>query len=183
MNRFMEDLYNAGMGHEVHVGGERQRRRTVVGEAPHVEVTPASYRASLERTRSLIESLGRDVSTGPTPESWRLGWTDFLSRWGTFLADYPADQDYSADQLEDAAVTMATYADEARRWKESFKQAGGHVTEVPDAAPHTAVQAVAQVAKKVSPVLWLVGGAVAILGAIVVFKKEAPPDTTGGEGT
>lgn len=167
MNGFMQDLYAAGMGAPT----RGRRGGAVVSGVPSDDVTPSALRAALERTRALVDSLRRDVDHSGVSAAWHASWDDFLGRWGAFLEEHPADQDYGLDQLEEALRTLTTYADEARRWGQSFVAAGGALTQVPDAAPRSGVVAsTVAAAKRISPLVWLLGGALAVLGAIVVFK-------------
>lgn len=178
MNGFMHDLYSSGLGEDVRVGGSRRRQAAAPGRP---EVTGPSFRADLERTRALIGSLGRDVAASTAPSaSWRVAWSDFLTRWVTFAEAFPADGDYSGMELAEAAETLTTYADEARRWAASFKVSGGTLTDVPDTAPRAAPSPLERPAKKAWSPWWIVGGLAAILGAVLVVVKKAPE--TGAEG-
>lgn len=168
MNSFMQDLYDAGSGNGVRVGASRRAASSPRGP----EVSGPSFRADLERTRALIESLGRDVAASAAPSaSWRVAWADFLTRWSTFAENFPTDGDYSGMELENAAATLATYADEARRWAASFKIAGGALTDVPDTAPRGTPSPLERPAKKGIGLGWIVAGVVAALGVILVVKK------------
>lgn len=177
MNGFMHDLYSSGLGEDVRVGGSRRRQAAAPGRP---EVTGPSFRADLERTRALVDSLGRDVAASTAPSaSWRVAWSDFLTRWGAFAEAFPADGDYSGMELAEAAETLTSYADEARRWAASFKVSGGALTDVPDTAPRGTPSPLERPAKKGIGLGWIVAGVIGALGLILVVKK-APEATVEG---
>lgn len=149
---FWSNLYSAGASRGVSVGA--------TGEG-FASVTPSRFRADVERTRAYIEALDRDIAaqTDRLSGSWRAGWTDFVTRWGGFVSDNPAEQDREW-------YTCLGYAEEARKWRTSFEAAGGHSTAVPDTAPRRPEALVTPTAKasSSSPFVWALLAGVLVAG-------------------
>ena len=168
------DLYSAG------IGGEARGQGTY-GGASTPEITSLSFQTDLGRVVALVESTSRDVETSRErlSQTWLASYAGFLTRFGGFTVAHPIHEDYSGAQIIEAQQTLATYADEIRRWRQSLKIAGGALTDVPDLGP-SAGRATAQTsAKKSSMLPWILGGLAAIVATLFVVKSAPPTGTEG----
>lgn len=160
---FWSNLYSAGASRGVSIGA--------AGDG--LVVSSSRFAADAERTRAYIDALARDIASQADrlSESWRAGWTDFVTRWGGFVATTLPES-----ELGSAWYTMLGYADEARKWRASFEAAGGHSTATPDTAPRRPeVLAPPAPAKSSSPFVWALLAGVLVAGFL--FMKSG----SGGE--
>jgi hypothetical protein len=168
------DLYSAG------IGGEAHRGQGTYGGASAPEVTSLSFQTDLGRVVALVESTSRDVESSRErlSQTWLASYAGFLTRFGGFTTEHPIHEDYSGAQIIEAQQTLATYADEIRRWRQSLKVAGGALTDVPDLGPSAGRAAAVVPAKKSSMLPWILGGLAAIVATLFVVKS-APPTSEG----
>jgi hypothetical protein len=103
-----------------------------------VTITPSVFSTTLERARSTIDLVIRDIAIQPhrlTAEQ-RAAWTSFVMRWGAFYNEHVGSPVLSSafhttyDQILD-------FEREAISWREALQRSGGSVTTPAPAGPET----------------------------------------------
>lgn len=146
-------------------------------------ITPGQFRGDLEATRTYIDGLARDVAAGTSnprmTDAWRSGWTDFMTRWGTFYREYEGQWNAwlasSFPNLTGSWSAVIRFGEEARQWAQSFRDLGGARTALPESVPRRPDPLLPELnplRAGASPFVWAILGVVGVVAFAYVRSSK-----------
>jgi hypothetical protein len=130
--------------------------------------TPASTKAEMDTTNSIIHGLGGDIDRSRVDGGFKESWGKFADEWNHFYKEHLGWLDrlwYSAYEK------TVEYRKRALAWRERFVALGGLPSSPPDQPPATASD---RVDRLVTAALWGGGIYVAYRVASRYFKRGRP---------